>query len=1144
MPVTLDNITGGGLLPHVYCRKVTLETNSVNADLTDVTLLLELYHDKNALSNSAWLNNLSFGNMNFLDAMFIQVVPFRRHSNVVKLRPSNNPTIAGGNVYTGKYHFVDNYLPRGVTSGPPAVPEQIFQSFDTPPPPIQVSNSSLLGNIAGSDILSALDAEGKVREEIVNGKPYYVIPFEFTLSSLAWAYDASAVNNDLGFAFYTFLDVPFWASAVGYSLGDSMIAEELVVKGPVNTEIVFVSGQVQQTRDAFFLPNGQIWEGSVHLHATGINEAPGGYSGTGGLSGDTTGAEYQGWMVGESHNPSQEQPKLRLAQVPNNKISDFRTSGILNGKLLSAIDEQAIAFKAQDAFDKDLAGVVGAVFQKDKKRYFIGDNDSEYSKLYLSKDVDGTAHGMFFVNLEELLKNNSSLFSLLPNISENSTAISEILEKSNVLELKVYRDRVERHTNGNRRENYANDEFYEEPSKLIATTSVNSLKSVNVKPTGLINSESKKIRYFVFADEDISKHVAGLYQYRLELRFKDGTYEYLYEMYKNLANYKVDLASYYDLAVSTYTDPAASTSNYVSLGTAKEFTKSAFKKYYQSGAFTSQFLSRANEMFPTNNEQPWEPSTVKHPISVMTTFFSLIGAISPGLLLSIEKMNPVYGSPAGIEFFNKLTGMALKKLETLLGINKVNKSKGSKYNELTSKSNVDGYTLQTILDTPVTPASYTILEYHTFDHPRELYEVSSNKNIYVDYLSVGTVTPMSPNESLKSISSGDFRKRCQLEAAKLSPLAKTLDGFKNADFGIGGALGFEAEADFLAKTGYSYLAPSVAAFSDPVSAGANYDFFYSIFSSNAYAYLDSDADASAMFSNQFNNVSTAKVILDNFLVALMNYSINKKEEIDSDLTRPYFSYNEVTDLDPSAALVLTVREPYKRAIEEMGMTLHDAAKHDETFLDNGIPKEPGAISIDYPEDNFKYNINDFSDGNLFPKNLFLGLLDGNNMFVNIADNSPAQHAYNISAPNNFKIAHIAATQGDDPPILQPLFKVPFTTNPATYNSLFYFLLNLTVKIEVFKGNTGNAKNDEDSWALLTGEDLDFIESEGSAATALFCRMSLYDEKLNKNMRLPILNEYFLIASDALPVVPEQDLSATSTAADIIADPPATIISYL
>ena len=100
------------------------------------------------------------------------------------------------------------------------------------------------------------------------------------------------------------------------------------------------------------------------------------------------------------------------------------------------------------------------------------------------------------------------------------------------------------------------------------------------------------------------------------------------------------------------------------------------------------------------------------------------------------------------------------------------------------------------------------------------------------------------------------------------------------------------------------------------------------------------------------------------------------------------------------------------------------------------------------------------------------------------------------------------------------------------------MLNLTVKIEVFKGNTGNAKNDDDSWTLLTGEDLDFIEGEATGST-LLCRMSLYDENLDRDIRLPILNKYFLIGTWAVDASAATVTAATVPAGD--ASVPATII---
>ena len=197
---------------------------------------------------------------------------------------------------------------------------------------------------------------------------------------------------------------------------------------------------MQTEREAFFLPNGRVWEGAAHVHSNKPwfnNPAPDGYVGDGSIGGlnlqgdfgPGANSEFRGWMVGNKHSVNEVQPKLQLARVPNNKLSDFRTSGILNGALLNAIDQQAVAFENLDEFEEKLAPIVKGVFQKDKKRYFIKDNDSEYSKLYVSKDKEGSARGLFFVNTEELLKNNSSLFGVLPNAKNY---ISSILNKDNL----------------------------------------------------------------------------------------------------------------------------------------------------------------------------------------------------------------------------------------------------------------------------------------------------------------------------------------------------------------------------------------------------------------------------------------------------------------------------------------------------------------------------------------------------------------------------------------------------------------------------------------------------------------------------------------------------------------------------------------
>ena len=190
MSSILDLITGGGLLPYVYCKRVTLERSQSDPSLTNISLNLEILQNANALSNSSWLNSLSTQGVNFLDSMFIQVLKFKNPENVKKLLPANDPLASPvpGNVYVAKQILGDAYLPRGNNEkGPPSdeqfghgsliPPEEIVkgnipdnmlfspeqQKFDKP---FQVSNSSIVGNLSGKDALPALAQQGKVEHRL------------------------------------------------------------------------------------------------------------------------------------------------------------------------------------------------------------------------------------------------------------------------------------------------------------------------------------------------------------------------------------------------------------------------------------------------------------------------------------------------------------------------------------------------------------------------------------------------------------------------------------------------------------------------------------------------------------------------------------------------------------------------------------------------------------------------------------------------------------------------------------------------------------------------------------------------------------------------------------------------------------------
>tara|TARA_R110000824_G_scaffold2936_7_gene13385 strand:- start:939 stop:4850 length:3912 start_codon:yes stop_codon:yes gene_type:complete len=1200
----LDLVTGGAFLPHVSCKKITLESNSADSTKTDVTLLLEIYQNKSELLNSSWLNNLAVQGTNFLDSMYIQVVHTTNYKNCKKLLPSNDPLNIDpaitsnslkqvgngavgfspspsipGNVYVAKTQYGDAYLPRGPVSWWEQAPSihdpirggRVFEtrllsaddSFNTAlnytdiPPPIQISNSSLIGNLSSADALYNAVVDGKVREEFINGKEYYVIPFEYKVE----AFDEN--EGDLGFMFYSFLHAPSWIENLTVA-GESVnildyleFFEDMIIEGPINSEIVFLNGELQQTREAFFLPAGAPWEGSVHLHATGINEAPDGYSGDGGLSGmdftttgevQDAGTPYRGWMAGETH--TSEAPKLRLAEVPNNKIVDFRHS-LFPEPLDTVLGIGGVHIPGTEPAIPVLNQGTNKIqefltpFQKEKRRDFnrdaLGrpiDKETEYSKLYVCRDTENNARGLFFINMLELLKNQSGLFPVMfdeqfnlntePGALAHAAAqegILSVLSKSKLLQLKLYRDRVKKHVINTRYENYSNDEMYEEPSQLIGVigdqegyqTPNQNFSLAEVSGLDSV-SASAVTRYFMFFDKQVSRQTAGLYRYRVELEFKDGTYEFLYELYRDLNNIKILLDEYYDISVSYYTDGnITQTWEYSSEKTEEGYAKKIFKKYYNNGAFAMKFFDFVSNEPKFAGDRPW----IQAP-EIMYEFQNIFGLfknphtgaevkfIQPAIM---NMLDPVVGSPKGIDFFSRIVGTAIKKLESLLLATKVNKS-GS---EIDTNSVPSGYNYNNLLDIVVSPGDYTIREEHTFDSPNELFEAISNKNIYSDYLSIGN--PLAPPGTiLRSISTQYYAERCQLEAAKLSPIAKYKEGFDGNMQGSnisapepGEAMGF----DYLKNTGYSYLAPSVVYLLDPNKQKKSYGVTYRVFKPGAKNYLENpDATAAMLHSAEF--VSPEK--LERLFTSFLNYSISKKDTTDADLMESFY------EVGGQISGIASVREGYKRLYDKIGITFHDSVKHDTWFGEAAHkPRSPGSAPYNIPDEE-EYDhlptglhpVEDFSDGAVYPISVMKAFLLNKDQKVISADISvPDPYKYNLYLPNNFKIKLVHQKKKESFKILHDKLTAAYEdTVGRTWSPFFFFNNDLTSRIEVFKGAPShylfggadvNSKDDENAWHLLTEEDLQI-----SGMQTLFCRINLFDERLKKDINMPIVDKYFLM----------------------------------
>ena len=759
--------------------------------------------------------------------------------------------------------------------------------------------------------------------------------------------------------------------------------------------------------------------------------------------------------------------------------------------------------------------------------------------------------------------------------------VMEILQNSKILQLKVFRDRVKEKTIGGHYENFANDEPYEEPSKLIGVigdsagfktpTQTATLSEIDGIASGTATQNEAWMttfttRYFMFSDKEISRQNAGLYRYRIELDFKDGTYEFLYKLYQRLNRSKIVLDQYYDLSTSTFTKKQQAGFKFNRSLIPDQYSKAIFKNYYKGG-FVPEFKEKVDELTTAPDSatpSPWPFKPWNSTLTALQRVQNIFGIFPKINTWSHENnewiqekvnfkdavyknmIDPVKGSPKGIGFFSRLLGASIKKVESLLGGTKVNKT-GS---EVAASAVPDGYSFNQMLDVVVSAGDFTIKEHYSFDSANELFEAVDNTNVYVDYLSVGQ--PMATGfMGIKPLRTEYFKERCRLEAAKFSPLAQTQAGFNgmapDSDIGLYSSpipnapdpnwKIYGGQEDRFSLTGYSYLAPSMVRISSGLSKGKNYNFRYNVFKINASDYLDSSV---SNIKKLFNASFLDAINHEKVFVALKNYSLNKEETRFADLPDGFAGVEgeKIPGIQPSvlmhsaAELIVSHREPWKKIMEKMGITMHDPQTYN-IFFD----KEPGAVHKTAPA-SFPLKLKDFSDGIIMPSEFIKDMVYRKNQpIVKLTLNEPSPVAYGASynsggplfaggvelwpytVPNSFKIWAIEQNRNAtiNTSVIHPELK-PFFDDPLSkaYNIFFYFNVNLTARIEVFRGIPSNnvSKNDESAWSLLTEGDLDLADEE-----KLFCRLIIEDERLQKGMKVPTIDKYFLIYNNATLHVP-------------------------
>jgi hypothetical protein len=1182
----LDLVVGGSLLPHIYCTKITVDKQSNNnPHLKKVTVNFEIYEDQKNLESSQWLQSLSlpgFEGKSLLDALFIQVLPVTKKENFDRLKPSRDPaagTVAEGNssrsnIYLAHMIHGDGYLPRAPdelnsSKNPnipyygPYFPEDIDVLKNdlglVKTEPFRVSTSSLLGNLNGADVLPAMVAEGKITEKIIGKKVYYVIPFEYT-----FLHDQLA-SNQLGLMFYSYLSVAGWLKSMGGDMAGLLPAslidyESLILEGPINTEIIYEPGnKLSEKRETFLQGNGQYWEGSVHYHSD-ANPAPDGYT---------------GWMAGEKHKASANQPKLQLIETPNYKIVDTST---MSNNVIADPPDQGIsgmgvdytvglgpAYESAQDLINYFAESQNVILKPSSeseivRKHFSGDNDSEYSNFYITRDKDNNARGMFFINFRNMLRNNSHLFHVFTKFGRDQ-AINLILSKSKLLELRLYRDRVKKNLPSIGTEKFENDEVYEEASRLVGTISdIADYKSASNNENLMevsLDSTQDFVRYFMFSDYEISNHSSGMYQYRVEVDFKDGTYDVVQTWLNNLQRARAKLAVYYDLSISG-DNLGVEPGSYQQLGgfqnSSENYDKTFFKPYYDANAaaFRDEFLIAAMNLkgldYEIDNVSYYIWEAVPNLIDQAQALFlksnppqQMFSGLWMKLVMLMYPGSFGGGSPQGIQLVMKILDGWIQKLQSITKSVK-RKSTGSELNAKTSSA------LKSDIVYEASPSRSIINETHTYDHPSQMFTAISNKDVYKDYLSVGE--PLFTNfYGLRDVTKEYYQKRCQLDAVKFSPLA--VNGFSGGTNQTNIAMKysmmgpeptFDGEVSF-ETTGYSFLTPSILEISDPGEKNVSFDFYISIFDINAWFALNG---APTPPFNSGGRGVLSKDSANSFVTSLLNYN-NYKTNIDfADLGDAYYDMQESLGVDDASmqafggvlAAFIQKREPSKNIFDNISVTLHEEDKHDSFF------KKPSGFIDSFGQANpvpgfdpsYPPNIqNDFSDGTLLVDNYLYKIM--HSPLQNVVkmpvgtngSNEPGAPPIALGAadykhlPNSFKMKFLHNNRvglGESGAVyVQPKFIHSMTSNDPMISSLKYINFNLTSRIEVFslhKDTIEFSKNDEPSWKLLQKSHITNL----GLGDKLFCRIRYFDPRLVQGMELPILDKYFLISDEATTAIPK------------------------
>jgi len=513
-----------------------------------------------------------------------------------------------------------------------------------------------------------------------------------------------------------------------------------IISKNITSEIVIRKGEVVSEAYVFYTPSGKIWTGSVHKNA-GI------------------------WMAGAKHS---NRPHIILTRetVINSKIQDFRD---IDEPLEHSINLQPIEAAIKRLGQKTSATEIKL---EDKMAYL--------TEAFMSSDlVDSKRRCSFTFSFDyrEFFKQNSEFGKLFESLKD-AQVMQEILQRSNILSLKIYRNRAEDSVSYNRLGSPVRGAIFKEnsytgsqkaPVLVIKSSDVRGILQSKKSAIGSIREVQLKnasnLRTFMVTDAEVGEQTGGLYQYTAELKIQDGSIDYLKSQFLEFTKSVKNFESYNNIC---------STSDYYD-HKSKSFTDGLQRHY--------DITQRSRNSSVNPGKYPW--------VEAPARFCFLLGLLSGTSAVKTQTMcrklyglsNATSGTPAGVSAVLSL----MSKVEDILA-NLLGDKKGVSVDVSEKSGKTSSFEKFILTDRQVFSSLYNAETPHKYGIN---FLDLANRN---DYSGPFTITV------------GDYMARLEQENGKYF----VNDSPKMAPLGTGAGAVPVAEFGDVLTYGATYLSPSVA----------------------------------------------------------------------------------------------------------------------------------------------------------------------------------------------------------------------------------------------------------------------------------------------------------------------------------------------